>query len=258
MNLISRNFKKIKQFINHSLIENRAKKLGLKLTKITINEDNSIDYQGNVLINDYNLEEIPIKFGTVYGDFICESNRLKTLKNSPHTITADFYCSENKLTSLEFGPINVGGHYYCKNNKLKSLEFSPKVINGIFDCSYNELTNLKYCPENIQSGFNVTSNQIDNLDYFPQFVGGAAHIDFNEVQDIETLKRCEIVDGLYIGGRQGHISIEIAKFADTKKKFYSNSDLEQKFKKDEIMALKESLEQNLDNSEVSGKRKLKI
>lgn len=258
MNPISSNLKKIKQFINHSLIENQAKKLGLKLTKITINEDNSIDYHGNVLINDSNLEEIPVKFGTIYGDFICESNRLNTLKNAPHTITADFYCSENKLTSLEFGPINVGGHYYCKNNKLKSLEFSPKNINGIFDCSNNELTNLKNCPESIKNGFNAINNQIINLEHFPKFVGGAAHIEDNIVQDIESLKRCDIQQGLYIGGKNEKIRFDIPKEITTQKKFYYNSDLDEKFKKDEIMSLKENLEQNLDTSEVTRKRKLKI
>ena len=58
----------------------------------TINNDGSIDVDGNVKLSRINLTNLPFKFGKISGNF---------------------YCSNNLLTSLEGAPTSVGGEFYC-------------------------------------------------------------------------------------------------------------------------------------------------
>ena len=108
----------------------------------TINDDGSIDVDGNVDLEDKGLTELPLNFNKVSGYFDCFDNKLTTLKGSPKYITDGFDCSDNKLTSLEFGPIEVSGDFHCDENRLTSLEFSPKIVGSDFGCIDNEIRDL--------------------------------------------------------------------------------------------------------------------
>jgi hypothetical protein len=57
------------------------------------------------------LPRLPIKFGKVYGDFICSSNKLETLKGVPKFVGGDFNCSHNQLKSLKYAPGEVRGNF---------------------------------------------------------------------------------------------------------------------------------------------------
>ena len=98
------------------------------ITNYTINDDLSIDVDGNVDIG-YDifrdiivLDEIPIKFNKVTGWFQCDNNNLATLKNCPTYVGKNFSCDENNLTSLEHSPEFVGGSFDCYFNPLESLD----------------------------------------------------------------------------------------------------------------------------------------
>jgi len=73
----------------------------------------------NDTITLYNMDyitAIPIKFGTVKGNFWCGSN-----------------CN---LTSLDGCPIHVGGWFWCEHNsKLMSIDHCPRTVGDWFDCS---------------------------------------------------------------------------------------------------------------------------
>lgn len=90
------------------------------ITNYTINEDESIDVDGNVDLSNKKLIKLPLKFRNVSGNF---------------------YCFYNQLTSLEGGPTHVGGNFYCSDNQLTSLEGCPTHVGGYFNCSNNQLTN---------------------------------------------------------------------------------------------------------------------
>lgn len=242
-----------KQFITEKL-----KELGLFPSLATINADYSVDYNGHIDIRGLELKEIPVKFGVVNGDFICADTQLVTLKNSPHTVKGDFYCSKNYLTNLQHGPTNVGGAYFCKENKLNSLLGCPKAINGTFDCSLNELTTLENCPQTIKSDFNCANNKINTLSYFPEHVGNTAFIEYNVIQDIQELKKCKIAIGLRIGGLPRPEIVDNIKIENALRKYYNSEKLNEKFKKDEIISLKNGLENSLSESKVDSKRKMKL
>jgi hypothetical protein len=150
----------------------------------TLNEDGSIDVEGDVDLCSKKLHKLPIKFKDVSGDFICTFNNLTYLEGIPEWISGDFNCSFNDLTSLQGCPKYVGGdfncsfnnltslegcpefvnnNFYCFNNNLTSLKGGPKCVGGDFDCSYNKLTSLEGAPESIRGYFNCDNNPVEQI-----------------------------------------------------------------------------------------------
>ena len=121
--------------------------------------------RGDVDIDDLGLTKLPVKFGTVSGDFTCYNNKLTSLEGAPKKVDADFICSYNELTSLKGAPQYIGRDFECYNNKLTSLEGAPQKVGGYFICSANNLTSLVGAPQKVGGDFYCSDNQLDNEDY---------------------------------------------------------------------------------------------
>ena len=67
-------------------IKKIIKKLKLHFNKVTINKDNSIDYNGDVDISNKKLDIIPLQFNIVKGNFDCSDNKLTSLKGAPKNV----------------------------------------------------------------------------------------------------------------------------------------------------------------------------
>lgn len=143
------------------------KKLGIDTNKITINNDGSVDVDGDVIIQRKELEKLPVQFGTINGNFDCCINFLKNLEGAPYHVKGYFAASDNELTTLKGSPKFVGGNYHCQRNKLKNLEHIAEEIGG-----------------NLYSG----QNNIDTLEYFPKKVCGDVDVRWNKTNNIDTLK----------------------------------------------------------------------
>ena len=158
--------KSYKEFIRESKrdIHSICKKWGIE--NYTINDDGSIDVDGNVnLAYDLYREEltkIPLKFGNIIGDFECDRNQLTTLKGSPKSVGGNFDCSGNQLTSLEYCPESVGGNFDCSGNQLTSLEGLPE-IGGYINCRRNQITDFKGVPEFFEGLFYCEGNPIEEI-----------------------------------------------------------------------------------------------
>jgi hypothetical protein len=137
-----------------------CKKYGIE--NYTINDDGSIDVNGNVDLLWYRLTELPLNFNRVTGYFNCNCNKLTTLKGSPKW---------------------VGGSFSCINNQLTSLEFSPDYVGGWFDCRWNILTN-NYCDTEIAGNFYTTLEQ-----------DGLTEHNYNEWR--KMYKRKKILDDIF-------------------------------------------------------------
>ncbi len=135
----------------------------------TINNDGSIDVNGNVNLMEKNLDELPVQFNNVTGHFECSINNLTSLKGSPVTVGGQFHCARNKLTTLEYGPKVVNGKtFQCAANRLTSLKGFPKIFKGDYLlCSKNKLTSLKYCPKQLKM-IACSANNLESLDYYPE------------------------------------------------------------------------------------------
>jgi Leucine-rich repeat (LRR) protein len=111
-------------------IHNICKQYNIK--NYTINDDSSIDVDGDVYLYNKGLAKLPLKFNKVYGNFACFNNKLTSLEGVPKEVTGYFDCSGNKLTSLEGAPNKVNGDFYCSYNKLTSLEYLPDIKGNLY------------------------------------------------------------------------------------------------------------------------------
>jgi hypothetical protein len=99
----------------------------------SVNSEGLVDVQGAFDCYGQGLEDfLGIRFGKVSGNFLCDSNQLRTLEGSPREVGYSFYCYGNQLRTLEGAPSEVGGDFYCHQNPLISLEGAPEVINHVF------------------------------------------------------------------------------------------------------------------------------
>lgn len=115
-------------------------KMGVK--NYTINDDLTVDVDGDVILFNKLLTEIPVQFNVVNASFYCNDNNLTSLKGCPKIVKYQFDCSHNKLTSLEYCPINVQS-FYCQANELISLEHFPFVSHYLI-CDKNLKDSIEY------------------------------------------------------------------------------------------------------------------
>ena len=151
----------------------------------TINDDLSIDVDGDVGLNFKRLEYLPLRFNYVSGGFSCRRNILVSLEGSPQTVGRDFFCYENELKTLEGCPQTVDGNFYCEYNKLKTLEGCPQTVGGDFGCSLNELKSLKGCPQTVDGDFGCFNNKLESLEGCPQTVNGDFRCYRNELVSLK-------------------------------------------------------------------------
>lgn len=135
----------------------------MDIKNYTINDDLTVDVDGDVTISNKGLTNIPIKFNKVNGHFHCSFNKLTSLEGCPKEVNGRFTVNHNRLTSLKGCPIKVNGGFNCSNNRITSLKDCHSEINGDFNCSRNKLTLLEYIPKNINGEFECNDNPLPIL-----------------------------------------------------------------------------------------------
>ncbi|MCK9477055.1 MAG: hypothetical protein M0R46_14105 [Candidatus Muirbacterium halophilum] len=131
--------KNFNENINSSEIKAICKKYNIK--NYTINDDGSIDVDGEVDLYNKKLKALPLKFRKVSGNFDCGYNKLTSLKGSPQSIGGYFSCCDNQLTSLVGAPKRVGGIFWCNSNNLKNIDYLPKYYKEL-SISHNPITKI--------------------------------------------------------------------------------------------------------------------
>ena len=112
----------------------------------TLNSDGLVDVNGDVHLAFKRLNKIPLKFGTVTGDFDFDCNRLTSLEGASHTVD-NFFIFDNekiytdKLTSFEFAPKYVGAGFSCRGHNIRSFEGLVN-IGGYFICDGSPLNEI--------------------------------------------------------------------------------------------------------------------
>ncbi|MCK9477048.1 MAG: hypothetical protein M0R46_14070 [Candidatus Muirbacterium halophilum] len=173
--------------INRSDIDSICEIYNIK--NYIINEDGSIDVDGDVDLYNKKLKALPLKFRNVIGNFYCSYSQLISLEGSPQSVGKNFSCYKCQLITLEGAPHTIGGDFNCSVNKLTSLEGAPKSIGGDFYCGYNQLTSLEGAPQNISGIFNCSDNQLTTLDGGPKRVGDVFLCDSNNLKNIDYLPK---------------------------------------------------------------------
>lgn len=132
-----------------------------KIENYRINDDLSIDVDGNVVLRRMSLTKIPFNFNRVSGNFLCSENNLRSLKGSPNYVGGDFSCSKNLLVNLVDSPIEVLGDFRCNINLLETLQGCSGEISGNLSCIGNRLTSLDTV-SNIKGNIQCWNNQFQN------------------------------------------------------------------------------------------------
>lgn len=164
-------------------IEEICKKYHLR--NYTINEDGTVDVDGDVNIVTNKGNKLLIRFGNVSGSFDCEDWDLTSLEGCPIEVGGDFNCTRNNLTTLEGAPKKVGGNFSCSDNRLTTLEGCPKKVGRNFDCNDNQLTDLKHCPTEVVETFSCMDNDLTTLEYCPIKVGMSFYVLGNKITNID-------------------------------------------------------------------------
>jgi hypothetical protein len=189
--------KYLKLFESFNDIDSICRKYDIE--NYTINEDGTIDVDGDVDLSYKGLTELPLRFRNVTFNFYCQNNQLTSLEGSPQSVGGDFYCSRNQLKTLEGCPKSIGRHFYCQNNQLISLEGCPKSVGEGFYCQNNQLMTLEGGPKSVGGDFWCNHNQLISLDGCPKSVGGDFYCDNNPCYPIyeewiDTDRRDELLD----------------------------------------------------------------
>jgi hypothetical protein len=112
----------------------------------TINDDGTIDVNGNVNLYNKELTELPLTFNKVLGSFNCGMNKLTSLKGCPRWVEDDFSCHSNDLTSLEFAPDYVGVDFYSNWNNIQDI-YCDTEIGGFI---HSEIKNDFFIKDNFK------------------------------------------------------------------------------------------------------------
>lgn len=165
-------------------------KLQIPINICNVNKDYTVDVNGNVSIFSKTLEECPVEFNTINGNFIWHYANLKSLKNFPKIIKGNLTIASNKLTTLENSPVTkVDGVFNCSSNKLKNLNGSPGSVGGII-CISCELESIEGSPHDVQQDFICSNNSITSLKNNTFYVGGTFDCSDNFLKDLKNLPPC--------------------------------------------------------------------
>ena len=142
----------------------------------------------NVDLSHRRLTELPdFSKVVVNGYFVCDYNKLTSLKGVPIKVGRSFNCSNNQLTSLENAPSEVGGNFNCYSNNLTSLKGAPREVKGKFDCSYNGLDCLEGAPIEVRGDFYCSDNPLKSYKGKPDKIGGEFRApDIEQVNNINS------------------------------------------------------------------------
>lgn len=112
------------------------------INNYTINDDLTVDVDGNVKFENLDLEYLPVNFNKVSGVFFLYNTKLVSLKGCPREVGMTFYCIGNgNLESLKYSPVKVGGDYDFVLNGLTSLDYLDTEVVGKIICGKNPFIN---------------------------------------------------------------------------------------------------------------------
>ena len=133
---------KIFENFNKEDIDSICERYGIE--NYTINEDGTIDVNGDVNLTYKGLTELPLKFRNVTGYFFCSANELSSLEGCPESVGGYFSCSRNKLKTLEGCPKSVGGSFRCSSNQLMTLQGLGRTcfVSGNVFCDDNPCSSI--------------------------------------------------------------------------------------------------------------------
>lgn len=180
----------------------------IQLHNYVVNEDGSIDVDGDVVIGSIRLprngsdfefltglKKLPVKFGLVTGAFMIDFQPTIGHRNKPNDLTTLEGCPEScetlilrnlkGVTNLKGAPKRVTQEMEITSCNLTSLEGFPEECDGC-SITFSELqiTSLEGLPEEVRSLF-VTYTPIKTLRGCPKIIQGEFEFDNTDLTSLE-------------------------------------------------------------------------
>lgn len=114
----------------------------MEIKNYTINNDLTVDVNGDVHLSKCKLKTLPIVFNKVFGGFYCYENELTSLNGCPREVGGEFDCEDNNLTSLDWCPDCIHGGFKFSGNKDLKITTYPKQIGDDVRCNNSNMTSL--------------------------------------------------------------------------------------------------------------------
>jgi len=92
------------------------------ITSITINDDLSVDVDGDVDLSDMVLYKLPFQFGDVSGNFKINNNYLTDLEGCPKSIGGYFEAMNNEINTLKYFPEDIVDYISLDSNKIFCID----------------------------------------------------------------------------------------------------------------------------------------
>lgn len=123
-------------------VANLIREYFIQIDEYSVNDDCTIDVNGDVNFSCEYLRELPITFRVVKGNFDCSKLNLTTLKGSPKVVFGNFNCSFNKLTTLEHAPERVHGTFIF-DNFVSDISMLNSSFNEVLLLELTDLPNSR-------------------------------------------------------------------------------------------------------------------
>lgn len=166
-----------------------------------INDDNTVDVDGDVDLVGIRLYKIPVKFSSISGSVLIAESMFKTLEGLPPVIGGDLLVQGMALESLNGIPKEVRGSVSLQHSTIKDATHSdldhvghnlilsscqlktfgnlPSYVGGDLNASNNSLVSIKGLPEKIGRHLVLTHNKmLTTLEGVSTDIGGGLYLDY--------------------------------------------------------------------------------
>jgi hypothetical protein len=142
---------------------------GMNIKNYTINDDSTVNINGDLNLFGHELTNIPIHFKEITGTVDLGNNQL----------------TELPLLPKEIKSLGVDA------NKLENLLGCPEIIHNHFDCSSNNLISLKGGPEKVYGSYEAHDNMIEFYQNVPKYIGGLLTLDLHDFTVLRNWQHCD-------------------------------------------------------------------
>lgn len=150
-------------------------------------QEGLIEVTGDALLQ-WPLDQLPVKFSLVSGNFVAAYKGLKSLEGLPYYVGGDLTLDGNKITNLSQAPDRVGRDLWLTNiPNLQSLEGFPAHVGNTVHITWNPNLPMLRC---------LQASQVEI--HKPQFVTTQIH---------DAMRTCEQIlnDPEWIGKGKTHM-----------------------------------------------------
>ena len=158
----------------------------------TINDDNTVDVNGDLNLDGLRHDKLPVKFGSVTGSVSLVGSLLRTLVGLPDEIKGDLDITTMELDSTDGFPMKVYGDVHIGSINVKSTMSTSRLSHVEGDLVLTEYGADSFVglPEYVGGNFMVSDcPQLKSLKGMPKEVGGDVRFPVRGVKSLTGLSK---------------------------------------------------------------------